>query len=308
MILDDAADAQRPAIGDMVLDHVAHFLPDMAAAEEALGRMGFGLTPLSHQMHRATPDGPLVSAGTANRTAMLARGYLEFLATTGDTPNAARLRAAMARYTGVHLVCFGTADAAAVQARITRAGFDPPPMVALQRAVEQGDGTTDTARFAVVRPAPERMREGRIQFVEHLAPAAIWQRRFLDHPNGARVLSGVIVAVPDLDEARARWESLTGIACAPQGAFRVLRTGRGRVLLGDARTVADAFGMEPPALPWIAGPILGVADLARTGTLLRDGGIAALRQTATLLVAAAPPTLGGLYAFEPLSAPDAAGR
>jgi hypothetical protein len=64
--------------------------------------------------------------------------------------------------------------------------------------------------------------------------------------------------------------------------------------------------MEPPTLPWIAGPILAVADLARAGALLRDGGIAALRQTATLLVAAAPPALGGLYAFEPLSALEAA--
>jgi hypothetical protein len=152
------------------------------------------------------------------------------------------------------------------------------------------------------------MREGRIQFVEHLAPEAIWQRRYLDHPNGARVLSGAIVAVPDLGEASARWESLTGIASAPQGAFRVLRTGRGRVLLGDARTVADAFGMEPPTLPWIAGPILAVADLAATATLLRDGGIAALRETASLLVGGAPPALGGLYAFEPLAALDGTGR
>ena len=90
MILDDAADAQRPAIGDMVLDHVAHFLPDMAAAEEALGRMGFGLTPLSHQMHRATPDGPLVSAGTGVEG--LAIGMDELSAQKGTATSACLLR------------------------------------------------------------------------------------------------------------------------------------------------------------------------------------------------------------------------
>ena len=185
MTLDDAAASQRPRPGDLVLDHVAHFIPDMAAAEAALERLGFAPTPVSHQMHRPDADGPPVPAGTANRTAMLARGYLEFLATTGDTPNAAKLRAAMARYTGVHLVCFGTADAARTQARLRDAGFDPPPAVALEREVAQADGGRAIARFAVMRPAPDRMPEGRIQVVEHLTPAAIWQRRYLTHPNGA---------------------------------------------------------------------------------------------------------------------------
>jgi hypothetical protein len=95
--VNDVAERQRPEGGRLVIDHVAWFLPDMAAAEAALMRLGFALTPLSHQMHRTSPDAPLASAGTANRCAMLGRGYLEFLATTEDTPNAAKLRAAMAR-------------------------------------------------------------------------------------------------------------------------------------------------------------------------------------------------------------------
>jgi hypothetical protein len=301
MTLDDAAESQRPRPGDLVLDHVAHFIPDMAAAEAALERLGFAPTPVSHQMHRPDADGPPVPAGTANRTAMLARGYLEFLATTGDTPNAAKLRAAMARYTGVHLVCFGTADAARTQARLRDAGFDPPPAVALEREVAQADGGRAIARFAVMRPAPDRMPEGRIQVVEHLTPAAIWQRRYLTHPNGALALAGVVVAVPDPDEAAARWRRFTGIAPRPAGGFRILDTARGRVLLGDARMVAGTFGATPPALPWIAGPIVAVADLAATCAALRRAGITLLQESAGRAVAAAPPALGGLFVFEPLA-------
>ena len=308
MRFDDDAASQRPGPGELVLDHVAHFLPDMAAAEMALARLGFAPTPVSHQMHRTEPDGPLVPAGTANRTAMLARGYLEFLATTGDTPNAARLRAAMARYTGLHLVCFGTSDAGAVQSRLAAAGFDPPPMVALQRDVAQADGSLATARFSVVRPAPDRMREGRIQFVEHLAPAAIWQRRYLIHPNGALALTGTVVAVADLDEAAARWGDLAGIALEPHDGFRILRTARGHVRLCTAAAIAATYGMAPPVLPWIAGPIVAVADLAATARLLACGGIDLLRVQSDRLVAAAPPALGGLYVFEPLPDLATAGR
>jgi hypothetical protein len=304
----DDASRQRPAPGEIVLDHVAHFLPDMTAAEEALDRLGFAPTPVSHQMHRTEPGGPLVSAGTANRTAMLRRGYLEFLATTGDTPNAAKLRAAMARYTGVHLVCFGTAEAAATQARLVAAGFDPPPAVALQREVARADGTTILARFAVMRAAPDRMPEGRVQFVEHLAPEAIWQPRYLAHPNGALALAGVVLAVEDRTDALARWQRFTGLAGTTQDGCAIVATARGRVILAEAATIAATYGATPPALPWIAGPVIGVADLAATRARLRRGGIPILRDAAARIVAAAPPALGGLYVFEPVSDPDLAGR
>ena len=304
----DDASRQRPAPGEIVLDHVAHFLPDMTAADEALDRLGFAPTPVSHQMHRTEPGGPLVSAGTANRTAMLRRGYLEFLATTGDTPNAAKLRTAMTRYTGVHLVCFGTADAAATQARLAAGGFDPPPAVALQREVEQADGARVLARFAVMRAAPDRMPEGRVQFVEHLAPEAIWQPRYLAHPNGAVMLAGVVLAVEDPAEAQARWRRFTALPGTMADGCAIVATARGRVILAKAATIAATYGATPPALPWIAGPVIGVADLAATRARLRRGGIPILRDTGARIVAAAPPALGGLYVFEPVSDPDLAGR
>jgi hypothetical protein len=209
----------------------------------------------------------------------------------------------MARYPGTHLVCFGTAEADAVHARLVAAGFEPPPVVALQREVGMEDGSQATARFGVARASPERMPEGRIQFVEHRTPACIWQDRWLSHPNGALSLEGVVVAVPDVAEAARRWASLSGRAVKPgDGGMMVLRTDRGRVLLGDADAVEARYGMRAPCLPWIAGPVIGVADMAATEALLARAGIAALRRAPEGLAVAAPGSLGGLFVFGPASA------
>jgi hypothetical protein len=70
-----------PAAGAVVLDHVGLFVPDMARAAAAFERLG----------HRPAPGGPLVPAGTANRLAMLAEGYVEILTPVAETPVAGQL-------------------------------------------------------------------------------------------------------------------------------------------------------------------------------------------------------------------------
>ncbi len=154
--------------GSLVLDHVAHFVPDLDAAARTLEALGFVVTPTSEQ---STQDGP---AGTANRCVMLGEGYLEFLSPIADTPHARRTREAMARYPGVHILALGTPAAAEERARLERHGFAPLPQVDLERDVEL-EGQTRRARFGVVRVPPETMPEGRVQFVEHRTPECVWQ-------------------------------------------------------------------------------------------------------------------------------------
>ena len=71
------AAAQAPRPGNLSLDHVAHFVPDMENAAPALEKLGFTLTPFSAQSHRLEPGGPLTPAGTGNRCIMFKRGYIE---------------------------------------------------------------------------------------------------------------------------------------------------------------------------------------------------------------------------------------
>lgn len=140
------ANNQVPVVGELNLDHVAHFVPHIDAASGALEQLGFTLTPFSLQSHRPEPGGPLTPAGAGNRCVMLQRGYLEFLTPTGDTPVSNQLRTAIKRYVGAHLIAFGTSAPEADLARLAKGGYSPLDPVALQREIDSEEGR-ETARF-----------------------------------------------------------------------------------------------------------------------------------------------------------------
>ena len=195
-------------------------LPIFGAAGALLEALGFAVTPVSAQL---TQEGP---AGTSNRCVMLRDGYLEFLSPTMDTPNSRRMRGSMKRYRGVHLVCFGTPAAKEEHARLERHGFAPQPLVHLERKVEDGM----KVRFSVVRAAPGKMTEGRVQFVQHLAPEAIWRAQHLRHRNGVLGLSAAYVAAAGPARAAARWARFMGGLPRREGKLVALPTDRGKVL------------------------------------------------------------------------------
>jgi hypothetical protein len=280
------------------LDHIAHFVPEVDASSRALESLGFTLTPFSSQSHRLTPGGPLVPAGTGNRCVMFKDGYLEFLTPTGDTANADQLRAAIARYVGVHLVAFGTGDPAGDHARLEREGFNPGPPVALQRPIGTPDGE-DTARFTVVRVPPGTMPEGRIQFCQQHTRHLVWQPRWTDHANGAIALSAVMLCVADPAEAAARYARYTGLTAVNRGDAHCLATARGTLVFMTPAAVEGTLGAAPPALPWIAGYALATRDPAaarqcagRTSGTIKELG-------PHRFAVALPPALGGFVVFEP---------
>jgi hypothetical protein len=288
---------QRPQPGTVSLDHIAHFVPDIDRASAALARLGFTLTPFSLQQHRTRPDGPLEPAGSGNRCAMLQQGYLEFLTPTSDTPVAQRMRHAIERYVGQHLICFGTAESARLHAHLAASGFQPLPPVALQRQIgtETGEGT---ARFTVVRVAPEAMPEGRVQIVEHHTPDLLWQKRWLSHPNGATALLASIVCVADVDEAAGRFAKFAQASLRKSANTVIVRNrGHGAVAVTDSRAIEASFGAPPPALPWIAGTVLRVADLAAARAWIEKSSVETRLIGASALCAIAPPELGGFFVF-----------
>ena len=269
-----------------MLDHVAHFVPDLAAARGALQAMGFAVTPESAQV---TSDGP---AGTTNVTVMLPQGYLEFLAPMMDTPNAAKLRAAMARHSGVHLACFGTPAAAEEHARLATHGFAPLPLVQLSRETETG-----RAQFKVIRCAPEAMPEGRVQFVEHLSPEVIWHPRWMEHANDVRKLACLFVVADDPVAVAARWAHFAALLPRPAGRFVHLRTDRGDVLVGRRGEWEQLFGDEVPAAPALAGYALECEDPEGLARRVLLAGAAVRKLRPHLFAAVLPAALGGNWVF-----------
>ena len=279
------ADRQRPPPGSLFLDHVSHFVPDLGAAGALLEALGFAVTPVSAQV---TQDGP---AGTSNRCVMLSDGYLELLTPTADTSNAGRMRRSMKRYRGVHLACFGTPAAVEEHARLERNGFAPQPLVHLKRKVEDGM----TVRFSVVRAARGKMPEGRVQYVQHLAPEAIWRARHLRHRNGVLGLSAAYVVAADPARAAARWARFMGGLPRREGKLVALPTDRGKVLIGTRAQIKALLGAAPRS-PAIAGYALACKDPKAFARRCAQAGLKLNRNLAVVL----PPALGGAWHLVPL--------
>jgi len=282
----NVADRQRPRPGELFLDHVSHFVPDLDAAARVLEQLGFCVTPLSVQIADGKP------AGTANRCVMLETGYLEFLAPTADTPNAGRLRSAMLRYSGVHLCCFGTPDAKGEHQRLQEHGFDPQPLVHLDRRVESGE----LARFSVARPSVSAMPEGRVQFVQHHTPKAIWQPQYLSHENGAVKLACVFAVAIDPVAAAARWGHFSALLPRPAGAYVHLAASRGHVLVGSWESWTALLG-DAPAPPALAGYALECRDPAPLVSRCRMLGLPLRRIRNNLYAVVLPEALGGSWLF-----------
>ena len=257
--------SQIPDEGEKLLDHVAHWVPDLDAASGPLESLGFVLTPWSEQHASPRPGAPVSPVGSANRCVMLRSGYLEILAPLAPTPIGRELEAGIDRYVGVHLLAFGSSDTKVEQARLEALGFPQRPVVALRREVETESGGTATLRFTVGRAELGSMAEGRVQFLTHHTPEHLWQTRYLGHPNTAEDLAEVWIVVGDLDEAAVRYSAYLGLPAGGAGpGAATIRLSRGRVSLFTVEAFRERLpGAEVPALPFIAGYGLAAAEPAR---------------------------------------------
>jgi Glyoxalase-like domain len=293
----DGIDRRLPAGDEIFLDHVAHFVADADAAAKALAEAGFTTTPQSIQANPGAGGVAPQPTGTGNVTAMLDRGYIEFLFKTADTPLAKQFDIAMARYRGLHLIAFAVADAAGTHARLATAGFALQPVVDMQRPVETPTGA-GIAAFSIVRLQPGEMPEGRIQALTHRTESTVWQERWLSHRNGATGLLDVVIVEPDVAEAAARFSRFFGRPAAFDRFGQSITLDRGRVQFMSSLMLAEALpGLEIPAMPFICAYGVAVKSLAATAACLDAGGIAFTRR-AGCLVAAFPAALGdGCWAF-----------
>ncbi|MBU8544748.1 MULTISPECIES: VOC family protein [Roseomonadaceae] len=270
------------------LDHVGLCTADLPALTGAWERMGFALSPFARQSGKRTPESPVEAFGSGNRCAFLEHGYIELLGLIDKSLFANGLDGFLARYTGAHIIAFGIQDAEGNLERLRRGGLPIPGVSWLQRPVEEGG---PIARFARL-PFPDAP-EGRVQLVQHLTPELVWDRRWMDHRNGAVALETTILAVAEPADTAARLSQLTGQPARPDplGGFVLTLPG----VEGGAGPFSPALpthlrilppavldqvlpGVTAPALPFIAGLVI------RTG----DGGKAAREVLAGLPVREAP--------------------
>jgi hypothetical protein len=279
------------------LDHVGHFVRDATSASRALMRAGFAPAPAA--MH-TSPDpggGAPQPTGTGNVTAMLARGYIEALFKTAETPLGREIDAGTARYPGLHLVAFAVADAASAHRRLTASGFRVQPLVEMERPVD-ADGKPATAAFSIARLERGEMPEGRIQILTHRTELMVWQPRWLSHPNGAVGLASIVIAVADVNDAAERFARFTGRPARPTASGQTIELDRGRVEVVNAAGLARMLPEIPaPSLPFVAAYEILVRSIELVESILKQNALAARRQ-GEHLIAAFPPELGhGAWLF-----------
>ncbi|MDE0059058.1 MAG: VOC family protein [Defluviicoccus sp.] len=258
-------------MGEVFLDHVGWFVSDMDAASGAFGRLGFPLTPFT--IHRnEDAAGNRIPTGTANRCAMLGRGYLEILTDVAglDTPFARAHREAVARHQGLHLIAFAVDDAQAEARRLDEAGFRPLPVARLRRPMPTDQGGEEEAAFSVLRVPPGTMAEGRMQILRHETPDLVWQDSTIARDNAIAGLAGVLICTDDPAEAAARHARFTG----REAAGATVALDRGRLDFVDPGGLARILpGARPPSLPFIAAAVLESADIAATRRFVESAGV-----------------------------------
>lgn len=259
--------------GDIFFDNIVHFTADMDDAAQDFERAGFTLTPWSthHSQHG--------TSGTGNRCVMLREGYLGLLANTGEpTAVSQQVTAALARYTGPHMLSFTTPDLAVKAKALKDEGFRVLPVLDLKRRVSAVDGDETELHFSVLRPAPGQMAEGRFQYVTHHTPEALWQERYIDHENGAVKLISALVTVDDVLEVADRYRCFFGREPTSVGSARASEVARFELERGAITITNPAWGYAGtgnrpvPALPCVPAYTLGFANLGQTAALWAQRG------------------------------------
>ena len=266
---------QVPGPDEIFLDHLGWFVPDIDHASLLFDKLGFLLTPYTVHMNEQ-PDGSRVPSGTANRCAMIQRGYLEILTRVPDVDSAItrQMDAGLARYTGLHLIAFTVADTADFTKILRESGFEPDPPVALRRPMTLDDGSEDIAAFSVVRLPSSAMAEGRVQVLSQDTPEVVWQSSLTCFENGAELLSGVLIVSVDPVEAVNRYQSFTGRLHQRWGSGYRIILDRGELVFCSPTDVAQFLPeTDIPSLPFIAAVSIRSKDLELTRQFLNDAHI-----------------------------------
>ncbi len=272
------------------VDHAVVMAKNLDKAAESWRSLGFTVSPRgTHSTHM----------GTGNYTIMLDPDYIELLGVLAPTEHNAPARAFLDTREGIERVAFTAIDAAAGADEIRTRGYAPLGPNDFERPVTMPDGKLSAARFRTfqwpVKEAPAGMR---IFACQHKTRETVWIPELMQHANGAKHLTQVLLVAPDPAKEAAHLSRLTDREARKDsdGAIAVA-SGSNRadfVFMTREQLSARYPGVSLAALPerGAAGLVIA-AELAKTEKAL---GAAAVRSGASICV---PPAAanGTLLAF-----------
>jgi hypothetical protein len=269
------------------IDHTLVGVRDLEAACDQWQRLGFTVTP----------RGRHIGWGTGNYCIMLDAGYVELLGIVDAARFTNNLDRFLETREGLMGLAFASGDAAACATELRAAGIAADGPKDLRRLLEMPDGSVMPA-FSLVHLPPDATPALSAFVCRHLTPELVRRPEWLAHPNGARALLGMTIAV---DRPRAlvpAYRKLFGdrAVMADAGAI-VVETGAGRLVFAIPDVLAARYAAIAPlpdhATPWAVAMTVGVADLALCRAAVDANDIVAMPLGDGIAVA--PVDATGLY-------------
>lgn len=276
-----------------ILHHVGLIASNMSALVECYEKLGFTLTPLSMPRVPLKPGGEPEMLGAGNRCAIFQNNYLELLGVVdkerwGKIPKEQRgpydIDVPLSRYEGLHVMHFGTDDIEAVRERLIKQGTPCSQIAPFQRNVDTPDGERTMYAKSLHFPYGSNP-EALIQIAQHLTPELVLQPHQMNHRNGAKSITEIIVCTEDPIEYAKKYERYTGHESKQKGNLYIIDLGYSRVIVTAPAFINEIIqGCIPPALPYLAGFTVAATDLDVVRKLLRDNRVSYLEHDGRLIV------------------------
>lgn len=276
-----------------ILHHVGLIASDMNALVACYEKLGFTLTPLSMPRVPLKPGGEPEMLGAGNRCAIFQNNYLELLGVvdknrwdkiTKEQRGPYDIDVPLSRYEGLHVMHFGTNDIEAVRERLINQGTPCSQIAPFQRNVDTPDGERTMYAKSLHFPYGSNP-EALIQIAQHLTPELVLQPRYMNHPNGAKSVTEIIVCVEEPVKYVKKYEKYTGHGSKQLKNLYIIDLGHSRVIVTAPAFIGEIIpGCIPPTLPFLAGFTVTTSDLDLVRKLLIDTGVAYLEHEGRLIV------------------------
>ena len=256
------------------IDHAIIGVRNLEQARASYQRLGF----------QATPRGRHVGWGTANYCLMFANDYLELLGIVDPAEFTNDLERFLAEREGLLALALRSTDPVATHAAWQDAGLAPDEIADLGRRLEPDL----ELRFANVMLPPAATGGVRLFACAALTPEPMREAAWLHHPNGARGIASVTVAVDDPESFYEPMARVFGSICLTQTDDTLAVHTGNSVLLFVTPDDLDMLHPELEAIatdalsdgaPTLAALSLTVRDLAATAAWLDHQGLAYRRDS-----------------------------
>lgn len=281
--------------GDIdVIHHPGLVAENIDAAVAQYERLGFLFTPLSIAKISVKPNEEPVYFGVGNRTAIFEKNFFEIVGVIDQArwqqiTKAQRgpfdLDERLNLYQGLHIMHFGADDLEVVRQRFQRHDLPCSEIATLRRNVQTAEGERMMEAKTLHFPKGANP-EALMQVAQHVTPELVLQPRYVQHRNGARMLTEMIVCTSTPEDLAAKYSRYTGHRVVRKDAGFLLNLGYSRVLVvtpEQLRRIVPDF--TPPVLPFLAGFAVATSSVDEARSVLQKAGIPFVQADGRLVVA-----------------------